>query len=679
MSSVVNAVEAAIGSAWDAIKTAVSDAWDVAVHDLIEPALALFYITDEDVIIVQKTSTLLYGDNTIDVVHQAGVKAVMSMVELGGSFFPYYAQHTLVTKAQIRTFYRLAENNFYIHGLPNIEIRGGDVDFDAIDVALDDALGFDANRLTVNTAFPSDEIYIQNELQVTPYFYKTWANTLTFGGDATWSISTYVYNSGPNNWTVNITHAIEPDNIITVPGFIKERTLIVTYHAVTDPSAEWFYWLYVLSSGTYPAIDPETSVLSNLEMLPVAIIRRLGEDVSVDTPTQEYLTTKKIIAALGLNIDEILESAGENSYYDNIEDLYINFAMNPTSTTEIVSKALWMTFHNIVVTNGVTSPTNEYTMTFEEQNVNNAAVWNDHTYTAGISGTLATGQEYEHEIVIIPYLFEVQAASTELYIRHQTSAGIYDELAISNLSGMSSIKKDGFHSMALNKLGDDNFTIPVSYFILSELKPTEQMQLYQSMLRLDSYAAQIIHLEFYETPGFLGFFEFAMVLLTIWSLGTATGFIAILKAIVYQYLIMELVMYVAELTGNAEFAAIIGLVAAIALNTGSTSAFDFTSAEGVLLASTNFADNLTVAYNVETQQLQEDLEDLNRTATERLDAIKEDTPEDSPITAEFLVALNKVDTTMYPAVKAQYDFDLLYNYDRIIKDYYEINLMTGVN
>ena len=244
---------------------------------------------------------------------------------------------------------------------------------------------------------------------------------------------------------------------------------------------------------------------------------------------------------------------------------------------------------------------------------------------------------------------------------------------------IATIKKVGYHSMVLNKLGDENLTIPVSHFILNELKATEQMVLYQHMLRIDSYALQVVHLEYYETSAFLNLFEFTMIAITIISLGSASGPVEIIKRLAVQYLIKEMVVYLAKLTGNAELAAIVGLVAMIALGEiDSDSAVDFMSAEGLINASTQFADNLTIGYNVELEVLQQDMDELNTLAEVRLEEIKEANPERSTISAEFLVALNSVDTTAFPAVKAQYNFDLLYNYDKIIEDYYNVTLQTGV-
>ena len=50
----------------------------------------------------------------------------------------------------------------------------------------------------------------------------------------------------------------------------------------------------------------------------------------------------------------------------------------------------------------------------------------------------------------------------------------------------------------------------------------------------------------------------------------------------------------------------------------------------------------------------------------------------SAVDADFLVALKSAETTMFPAIKAQYDFDLIFNYGRLVEDYHDINLRTGV-
>lgn len=915
MGDVVEGLISVVGDVIDGVIDVVETIWYDVVVPILEEIFSWFGIEDETVVHVQKVSIPIFGDSGEDVVHMANVKAVMSMVTNGGSFFPWYIKHTHQTYANMKAFYRYAENGGYIHGLPEMTVKGSEVDYDAIDSALDTEIGVPCTRLSSQAIFPSDEVYFKDKWQTTPYFYVPWANTLTYtdpygvswddytfdsvvyvpgndtfditvsriaaealfwiigplsiteGDSATYKIKcnrtvpvgevididlayggtavdpadysavltaqitagntevdvvvttsengveaanktiivtldtvtntnaafeataihsvdsvtttivdddaagvltmpsvlvnesdgnaivpvklenatgsaftvdyaltngtalgggidfdstagTLNFTGSPSGEIQNITIPItsgdgDDDNeyftvsftacsdptidyshtttvtitdltdepvpagntvlsdVVVEPGYIKDRSLVVTYHENTNPASEWFYWVYKLSDGTYPGIEPTMSTLSSLDMLPIGILRKDKVFVNVAKTTETYKTTKRLLDMLFLDIDEIIDNLAENPDINQVDDAFINFAICPNSTPEIVSKILWLSYHNIIVIHGVSSNTNEYSASFHEQDVQNAVAWTDHTYTADIAGTLASGQVYEHE-----QTFGTDTSS--LIIRNQTGPGLYDELEIINLNAMAAIEYAGYHKMAFNKLGDDNFTIPISHYIMNDLKPIEHLVAYEHLLRLDMYAIQVTHIEWYQTSSFITLFKFAAVIITIWTAGLAGGVWAIIQQLVINYMVVQLVIFIAEETGNAALAAIVGLVAMIALGSFSgTQMFDMTTAQGLVNLSTEFANNLTLAYDVQMQELSQDIEDLNKRAEERLEQIKEATPDKSPITSDFLVAMKSVDTTMYPAVAAQYNFDLLYNYDMIIKDYHDYHLQIG--
>lgn len=932
MSFITDAVSDIVSGAWDFISDTVASAWNDIVSPLLEEVFGWFGIVDENILIVQKVSVMIHESNEIDVVKQANVKAVMSMVGNGGSFFPWYMQHTRQTQAQIKAFYRFAKQERYVHGLPTMSVKGGDVDYTAIDNALDDAIAVPVTRISSISQFPSDLIYFQNKLQFLPYLYLPWANTLTFTDlySAVWTdwvLDGITYNAGPDTWDMNIHRVADealfwitgPDHVvegtpatftitsnravpagksvtanltyggtapgsdytpvytavmtagnttatavvttnddvlntgdrtiivtlasitntgaafeavdvwtqdtttttitdeegviltmpsvlvtetagtcivpvkmekpapgapaftvdyvltpgtalgggvdfddtggtltfsgtpagetqnITIPittpdgdddleyftvsltncseaafnisqtakvtitdgtyafppastvelhdtinyaGYIPESTMITKYHWDSQTSAEWRYWLYEYSDGTY-AIDPTMSVLSNLSMMPVGILRKDKVSITADKTTEEYKSTKRLLNMLFIDIDDMVASIEENPDIASIDDAFINFAVCPNTTAESVSQVLWLQYYNIVVVNAVTSNSNAYTASFEEQDVQNSIVWTDHSYTIGNLGVLINGQTHEHEVIITPkevFIDPITNKETviteggsELILKKQTAPGVYDKISILNMNNMASIEYAGLHKMTLNKIGDDQFTVPLSHYIIQQMSPTEQMQLYQHMLRLDIYCATVTEIAWYESEAFQNLFQLVMVVITIWTLGAAASVWAAVQQLVINYLILEVVIFLAELTGNAEFAAIVGIVAMISLSAaGMGAGFDFGSAEGLIKVSTDFADNLTTAYDTETQGLKEDLDDLNQRAEARLEELRESEPEQSPITAEFLVALQSVDTTVFPAIKAQYDFDLLYDYDRIIANYHNSYLQAGV-
>ena len=932
MGFIVDAIEDAVSGVWDAIDDAVSAAWDDLITPMLEEVFGWFGIVDENITIVNKVSQKIFGNNTEDVIHAANVKSVMDMALQGQEFFPMYMKHTRLTAAQVKGFYKYADDERYIHGLPNLTIKGIDYDQDAIVDALHMLKGDDANLISSQNMFPSDEIYFKEEIQAYPYYYLPWANTLNADDPHSiprtdWELGVLTYNAGPNNWdyaysrvaenaifwiegpvhivegdsatytitcnrtvpagtsvqinlsyggtasgsdytavanatmtagnntvqftvstnediivqgsrtvivtmaslamsgeafeevtigvlnsvtttitddegiiltmpsvladettgsavipvkleaatagafivnygftdgtalgggvdydstpgilnfagtagevqnitvplttadgdddkeyfTVNLTACDDPavditqtatvtitdgtevdppagtiviDQSILLPGYTKESSMLFTFYYDHQTSAEWRYLLYKYSDGTYPDIIPSMGTISNLDMMPIGILRHDKTFIDVDKGTEEYKTTKRLLDFLGFKIDDFITNLSENEYIADVTDAFLNFAINPNDTGKEISKILYIQFYETIVVNGIVSNVEQYTMSFEEQDVKNAVVWAEHSYTVK-SGVLASGQEYEHEVALIPEISEelvpgeglvvTQEQESNLYIRKQLTPTTYGEIFLKTLNSLASISYGEFSDMVLNKVGDTTFTIPISYYALKDLHPLEIMVAYQDIARLDMYSLQVVEVAWYESDAFMNLFQFAMIVITVVTAGLAAGPLAVLQQLLINYLIVELVVFLAELTGSAELAAIVGLVAMLVLSSAAgLGSIDFTSATGLVNASTQFADNLTVAYDTEIQLLQDDMRDLNVKATERLEEIKEAGEAgglNDTIDLDFASMLKSVDTTMYPAQKAQYNFDLIYNYDTLIAQYHDNHLQKGV-
>ena len=473
-------------------------------------------------------------------------------------------------------------------------------------------------------------------------------------------------------------------DIIYKVGYTREAALVVTYHQNTDPATEWYYWIYVISDGTYPDLS-EATMLSNLDMMPVVVIKDEDGPINEDKTTEEYLSSKAILRKINVNINDMIAALEDNEDYQYVNSAYINFSLCPTDTEEIVSKGLWLSFYELIVIHTLLSNSNEFIALLIEEVVNNAIVWTEHTHNTGVSGTLPGGKEYHHEIEIIdqqvdPETLEVLVeAETILHLRHQTSPGIYEEMQIRNLSGISTIHQEGFHEIAPSKVNEDKFTIPVSYYVLSNLNNTEQMLLHKHILRMDIYAAQVVHLRWYETDAFATLFEIVSITVTIMSIGQASSFIEVLRHILFQWFVLEIAVFIAVETDNAALGAIVGFTAMFAFGDPDLTLFDFESAEGLIRASTNFANNFTAAAGGIVDEIEQEMEYINTRAEERLEEIREAGPKSNPITSDFLIALNSVDTTVFPAIKAQYDFDLVFSYDRLISNYYDLIYRTGVS
>lgn len=910
MGSIAESVGNFLEDAIEDISDFVQDVWQETLR-VLEEVFSWFGIEDETIVDVKKISTLVYGDNTEDVIKKAIIRAVLQKAKNDGGFFPNYVQQVYAVRAQIRAYYQYAKNGGYIHGLPEMVIKGGNIDNTAIGNALNTERSGTFSILTIDTTFPTADIYYKHELQQGIEAYLPGSNTLTYtdpyGASRTdWNLDTIAFDAGAQMYkidisrtavralfwirgpdqiiegevgvftifcnrviptgksvTVNLSYGgtapatdyIAPPSVVLVagetektfnivtnddiaaqgnrnivvsissitntnaafeevgvhslssidcniidddaiiltmpslfvdesagsvtipvklenaltggfsvdyaftngtavegldytgvpgtlnfvgttnevqnivvpiapdladddyeyftvfltnpsdpsvvvtctstitivdgtesspapdtavvtstfykPNFAPERSLVLTYYATSGDPADWFYWVYPFSAGTYVGINPEMTILNNLEMLPVAILRSDKINVDSNTESQEYISTKQLLKRLGVKLDEVLTNLSENPDIELIDDGFFNFSMCPSTPNKVISKMLYLSFYQIIVGRELVSNMNEYSATFSEQNVNNAIGWTNHIWSEGLPGVVTTEGDYHHTI-----------GGTVLNLYHQTSAGAYNHIQLFNLKGMAAIAYDGYHNIAVNQLGDEDFTVPVSLFVFNQLTAEEQMEVYQYIFRLDFYSIQVTHLAWYETSAFFDLFSFVLTVVTVVTAGATGGLLAVVQQVAINYLVVELVIFVAEATGNAELAAVVGLVAAIALSPSAAEGtfIETLDARRLLDLTTNFANNASAGYGVLGEGLAKDIEAINEAADKRLQEIEEQSKglSSNVVTPEFIQLLQSVDTQMYPAIQGQYQFDLTFSYDRLVSDYFDNRLSIGV-
>jgi len=471
---------------------------------------------------------------------------------------------------------------------------------------------------------------------------------------------------------------VDNDTITKAP-YTTEPSLVVTYQDDSAIPGQYNYWIYPHSDMTWDLLPTDT-VISNLEMLPLAILRKEKQqlDALYGTGSNQYITTRMLMARAGLEIEEFLDAIGTNPDVGDIDDAYINFALNPLDTNKVVSKMLYLAWEQIVVTSGLQSNIGQFNATIKEGDIENAIVWSSHTFTPGIVGVVTTEGDYTHFI-----------SGTTLTMRYQKLAGSYDQIVMTNMNGMTAINYQSYHEVALSVLGDDEFTIPVSWDIFQTVTAKEQMEVYQYMARVDCNAINITHLEWYETEAFFDLFEFAMivvaVVITIYSFGKASGvaagLLSAVQGLVINYAIGELIMFVADATGNNILAAIAGVAAAIYLsNPELLSTETLMQAETLLDLSTEFAGNLMLLENVEANEIAEDLQETAAEAQKKIEDELANRPDVEAVAldSQFLTALQSADTSSFPAIQGNYAYDTLYNYDSLVGNYVNQQLQTGV-
>jgi len=151
--------------------------------------------------------------------------------------------------------------------------------------------------------------------------------------------------------------------------------------------------------------------------------------------------------------------------------------------------------------------------------------------------------------------------------------------------------------------------------------------------------------------------------------------------LVINYAIGELILFVADATGNNVLAAIAGVAAALYLsNPKLLSTSTLMEADKLLKLSTEFVNNLSLIEGEENAELAEELAETAAEAQKKIDdelANREDV-EAVAIDSQFLAALQSTDTNYFPAIQGNYAYDQTYNYDSLVGNYHNQQLQKGV-
>lgn len=470
------------------------------------------------------------------------------------------------------------------------------------------------------------------------------------------------------------------NEVITKASYIPVDSLIVSYSDDSEPPGQFHYWHYDHADLTYD-LKPTTQTLSLLEILPMAILRKNKTNINVSpgTGSAQYITTKALMQRVGFDITDFLDNFSTNPDIADVDDAYLNYSLSPNDTNPIVSKMLWLQWFQVAVSSGLSSNIGEYTATLTEGDINNAIAWTSHTYSVSNAGVVTTTGDYIHTV-----------NGTTLTMQFQRTDTVYDQIVVTNMNGLTAINYGGYHEVALCVLSDDEFTIPLSWEIFRQLTAREQMECYQFIARVDFNAILITHLEWYETPDFLDLFSFALtvisVVLTVISFGAdggswLTGALAIVESLVVNYAIGELIIFIAEVTGNDVLAAVAGVVAAIYLTDPKLlSTETLMNAQHLTSIATNFADNLGLLEGIENQKLAAELQEAAAESQDRIEKEIANRPDAKAVVLDsnFLASLQSLDTANFPAIQGQYQYDSVFNYDSLVSDFYDNRLQTGV-
>lgn len=475
---------------------------------------------------------------------------------------------------------------------------------------------------------------------------------------------------------------------IPIAAYNPTRHYIVKYWYVT--ASEWYYWIYEENSGTYPTLDYTNYRTTNLDMLPIVPLRNATINVNANKESVAYKQAKEILNYVGLDVDQLVDGISQNDQIANIEDAFVHFGINPNDQDPVISKMLYEIFEysfSDAGLGGVDGSAKGFTATIQEGPFNAAIAWasQSRVISDGVIGPLGS---YKHSIV-----------GKSLIVQKQEEPEKYVTITMNDMSSITLIDRQGLVGANAADIGHENFYIPLSIYLVNKLSPIEQTLLFNKSLILTIYAAQVQHLEWYETKAFGDFLQLVGIAIFLFSGFDPSTFFTtsgLFKAGAYMAGMLVL-QEVLKSVDSPFIRVLVTLAAAYAMGGGFDKvSFEFVSPMALLDSVTNFCTALTVVTSSIGVVLGADMAELQiqqqqfRNKVETVQAEQEAAKAElyTPFGAAYMSNLKQieevspylygVDAMMYRARDVQYNFDALYDYDIFTSDFVSNKLRLGV-
>jgi len=477
-----------------------------------------------------------------------------------------------------------------------------------------------------------------------------------------------------NDWDIGDGYILSRDEISTldyaIPAIEFGMYYVVTYELDVDPTYTK-YWMYEFDEGTYPELDRGYSgtgdsvetVFRGAEMVPIVPVRKNFTNIDSDKESPEYLSCKKQLKILNLDFDDISNQVSENPSIDQIEDVFILFALNVYTESQAGKKALYTLFMQLWTTSEVSQADFQQslidnpaspemnTARIDEQNYNVILKY-DYISSTRINGVIGEVGTFDSEIVVLPNKpndrFPPEGEeptyggiNSYILLKYQYSTTHYNQFRIQGPALFIGILTTAGELRNNNvELSDDaaareNFNLPLPGSLVQSrvLNNFERDQIIQESLIMVIYASDSVWLEWYETPGFLRFLSVILTIVAIivifwdWSGSTSAALWALAQAILYQYAISLILKELLIAYGDSDRAKALIIAAYIAASfygPGGGSGLDW--AEALLFAVTAALNAITIDLQLQGEELQREVDAFLVDAEERedeLDAAKD--------------------------------------------------------
>lgn len=529
------------------------------------------------------------------------------------------------------------------------------------------------HAITINYAITIPNVTSQFSI----YEVTTTTTDSTIDGSST-STSNRTYDYTDNR---NITKNEQTTYTLIKPiesSFSKYR---VTYEVEESGTVINKYWEYDPRTNIYPSLSFNSTVPTEKEVYPIGRIRYNNQNVDRDgnRESEEYKTTKGLMKAIGLELDELTTSLNENPDINDIDHVYILSGINLHTTTKIGKRYLveffkllaertpsaksefdtWLQDYSdslqgnyligwgntpapvnngatsfVISDNGlrvsilfryiqVTTHTGEYKPDAKRGEVDAEDVMNMHV----INYTDSEGRSKSKRIDLSKRVFKHQVSATEYEIIEvvgpQHTNNVYSYKSV--ITGIQESQKED----------DNNFWIPLYIPAVKKLNIIEKDKLYHEAYTMVVNSYEVVKVKWYQSS----FFSFILTAIAIYfaapylsaTLGGLTAaaqagmqaFLAAVVPIIFKSIAMQIVMELATKVLGEEFALVIA-VAMVAMGMAkidSINQFQIPFADQFLAMGSSLIKSVTTSIQQEIAAIGQAMTEFGEEAKEKMDEL----------------------------------------------------------
>jgi len=272
-------------------------------------------------------------------------------------------------------------------------------------------------------------------------------------------------------------------------------------------------WMYNTNSNTYPELDYVEAVGSESPFYPVVPLRYDNTDYchEDDWDTVRYMTSKKLLRIMGMDIQALREGINENPNIDDVDHAYFMFGVQLQDESQSAKRYLCAFFEHM----DSLLPTGEQSQSIRitEGGLDMRLSWDnvDTTIRSGRIGTKGTANS------------TVNATANQMVFSVQFDEDSYKEVTVTGLRHTNYIYEGKTVETTLaDTLEEDeyNFIIPLHASVVEGLPTVVRNELYFDAMQLVFYSYEVTYVAWYKQEWFLNLIKIVAIVLTIMSIGS---------------------------------------------------------------------------------------------------------------------------------------------------------------